>query len=87
MLARSRMVTLPCVTFSCSLTSRHVCVCVFVFVFVFVCMLCVLGLFRQEFGRFVKFAKDQQEALQATDSDGRSLVHIAVAIKEMQADR
>ena len=38
-----------------------------------------------EFARIFKYASDKQEALHATDKDGRSLVHICVDIKEKQA--
>jgi len=41
----------------------------------------------EEFGRYVAFAKNKQEALAATDKDGRSLVHVCVRIKEQQEDR
>lgn len=37
-----------------------------------------------EFGRYVRYAKNQEEALAAEDKDGRSLVHICVQIKEQQ---
>jgi hypothetical protein len=38
-----------------------------------------------EFARIFKYASDKEEALHATDMDGRSLVHICVDIKEKQA--